>query len=101
MPGRHSDLRHRRGTPAVKTIIPLITVLLVCVTTAVVVTVGLRNKELATTDATLDLTSQAPLVPLAQARLRGVSAARASTLVSRGADATRGQLERPDPKPAK
>ncbi len=84
-----------------KTIIPLITVLAVCVTTAVVVTVGLRNKSLATTDATLDLTSQAPLVPPAQQHLRGVSAARASTLVSRGADATRGQAKHADPKPAK
>lgn len=84
-----------------KTIIPLITVLLVCVTTAVVVTVGLRNKSLTTTDATLDLTSQAPLVPPARTHVRGVSAARASTLVSRGADAARGQAEQADPKPAK
>ena len=84
-----------------KTIVPLITVLLVCVTTAVVVTVGLRNKSLATTDATLDLTSQAPLVPPAHTRLRGVSAARAGTLVSRGAEATRGQAKQADPKPAK
>ncbi len=84
-----------------KTIIPLITVLAVCVTTAVVVTVGLRNKSLATTDATLDLTSQAPLVPPAHTHLRGVSAARASTLVSRGADAARGQAKQADPKPAK
>ena len=84
-----------------KTIIPLITVLLVCVTTAVVVTVGLRNKSLETTDATLDLTSQAPLVPPAHTHLRGVSAARASTLVSRGAEATRGQAKQADPKPAK
>ena len=84
-----------------KTIIPLITVLAVCVTTAVVVTVGLRNKSLATTDATLDLTSQAPLVPPAQERLRGVSAARAGALVSRGDDAARGQAEHSDPKPPK
>jgi endonuclease/exonuclease/phosphatase family metal-dependent hydrolase len=85
----------------VKTIIPLITVLLVCVTTAVVVTVGLRNKSLTTTDATLDLTSQAPLVPPAQEHLRGVSAARTTTLVSRGVEAGRGQAKHVDPKPPK
>ncbi|MBF4762900.1 endonuclease/exonuclease/phosphatase family protein [Nocardioides islandensis] len=74
-----------------------------CVTTAVVVTVGMRNQSQATTDATLDLASQVPLAPPTKDVNRGASAARSSTLISRGAEAGRGragkqQAARPQPQ---
>src|SRR5687768_11931828 len=103
MSGRHVDQRHRRGTTAFGTVLPLVTVLLVCVTTAVVATVGLKNNSQATTDATLDLTSQRPLLPPAKSDLRGVSAARDSPLVSRSQTIERGKQAVPlqAEKPAK
>jgi endonuclease/exonuclease/phosphatase family metal-dependent hydrolase len=82
----------------------LATVLVVCVTTAVVVTVGMRNNSQAkTSDATLDLTSQVPVVHPAGQRLRGVSADRHAALVSRSADAetargTQKQASKPPPQ---
>ncbi|MEO6510748.1 MAG: endonuclease/exonuclease/phosphatase family protein [Nocardioides sp.] len=76
-----------------------------CVTTALVVTVGMRNNSQAktTTDASLDLTSQVPLVPRSEQRFRGASADRHAALVSRSADAnaargTQEQASKPPPQ---
>jgi len=93
MSGRHVDQRHRRGATAFGTILPLVTVLLVCVTTAVVVTVGLKNQSQATTDATLGLTSQQPLMPPTKSELGGVSAAHQAPLVSRSQTVERGEQQ--------
>jgi hypothetical protein len=65
----------------------LVTVLVVCLTTAAVVTVGLKQRDaLATADGSLSLTAQQPLmgsVAKKQRTLRGQSAARDAS-VSRG-----------------
>ncbi|HEX5087961.1 MAG TPA: hypothetical protein VFV89_09135, partial [Nocardioides sp.] len=77
MSGRHTEHRRRRGGSSFRTTLPLVTVLLVCVTTAVVVTAGLRARGDVTTDARLGLTAQQPLlVPVAkkQRALRGQAA---------------------------
>src|SRR6476646_2257332 len=82
MSGRHTENRRRRGGSSFRTILPLVTVLLVCVTTAVVVTVGVRSHDDVTTDATLSLSAEQPLlVPVTkkQRALRGQAA-----VVSRG-----------------
>jgi endonuclease/exonuclease/phosphatase family metal-dependent hydrolase len=80
----------------------LVTVLVVCVTTALVVTVEMRNNSAATTtDASLDLTSQVPLIPPSKQRERGASADRHAALVSRSADAdaARGTTKRSQQPP--
>ena len=87
MSGRHTEHRRRRGDSPFRTVLPLITVLLVCVTTAVVVTVGLRQKDAkATSDASLSLSSQLPLVGTVakkQRKLRGQAADHEAAVVSR------------------
>jgi hypothetical protein len=101
MSGRHVDRRHRRGTPPFRIFVPLFTVLVVCVTTAVVVTVGLHYRSQATTKTSLDLRSQQPLVPVVK-HLRGVSAGRQTTFVSRRQTSTRGeQPKQPASHPSK
>ena len=76
--------------------LPLFTVLLVCVTTAVVVTVGLKHRDAqATSEASLSLSAQQPLmgsVAKKQRKLRGQAATRDGSVVSRGAS-TRGTAE--------
>ena len=67
MSGRHAEHRRRRGGSPLRTIVPLITVLVVCVTTAVVVTVGLRARDAdVTTDASLTLARQPLLEPVSK-----------------------------------
>jgi hypothetical protein len=87
MSGRHTEHRRRRGDSPFRTVLPLITVLLVCVTTAVVVTVGLRQKDAkATADASLSLSSQQPLmgsVAKKQRKVRGQAADQKAAVVSR------------------
>ncbi len=82
----------------------MVTVLVVCVTTALVVTVGLHYRSQATgVDGSLGLSANAPLV-VKHGQLRGISAARQSMLVvSRGTSTARGQQARKvaEPKPAK
>ena len=89
MSGRHADHRRRRGGTPFGPVLPLVTVLLVCLTTAVVVTVGLKQRDAqATADGSLSLSAQQPLmgsVAKKQRKLRGQSATRDASVVSRGA----------------
>jgi hypothetical protein len=97
MSGRHAEHRRRRGGSPLRTVVPLITVLVVCVTTAVVVTVGLRARDAeVTTDASLTLARQPLLEPVAkkQRSLRGQAA-----VVSRSAS-PRGESDRGTAKAA-
>ncbi len=100
MSGRHTDHRRRRGGRPFATIVPWVTVLVVALTTAVVVTVGLRQQDARpTSDARLSLTSQQPLsgvMPDKQRSVRGQSATRKQSLVSRGVT-TRGSSESAKP----
>ncbi len=87
MSGRHTEHRRRRGGSSFRTTLPLVTVLLVCVTTAVVVTVGLRARDDVTPDARLSLTAQQPLLrPVAkkQRALRGQAAVVSRSATPRG-----------------
>ncbi len=99
MSGRHTDHRGRRGGKLLGSVVPLVTVFTVCVTTAVVVTVGLKNRDArATTEASLGLISEQPLlgqVAKKERNRRGQAAAR-EHLVSRGVS-TRGSAESSKP----
>jgi hypothetical protein len=89
MSGRHADHRRRRGGTPFGSVLPWVTVLLVCLTTAVVVTVGLKQRDAqATADGSLSLTAEQPLtgsVAKKQRKLRGQSASRGAFVVPRGA----------------
>lgn len=104
MSGRHTEHRRRRGGSSFRTTLPLVTVLLVCVTTAVVVTVGLRARDDVTTDARLSLSAQQPLlVPVAkkQRALRGQAAVVSRSATPRGEEqAAKGTTKVAEPKPA-
>ena len=104
MSGRHTEHRRRRGGSSFRTTLPLVTVLLVCVTTAVVVTVGLRARDDVTTDARLSLTAQQPLLePVAkkQRALRGQAAVVSRSATPRGEEqAAKGTTKVAEPKPA-
>ena len=104
MSGRHTEHRRRRGGSSFRTTLPLVTVLLVCVTTAVVVTVGLRARDDVTTDARLSLTAQQPLlVPVAkkQRALRGQAAVVSRSATPRGEEQSgKGATKVAEPKPA-
>ena len=104
MSGRHTEHRRRRGGSSFRTTLPLVTVLLVCVTTAVVVTVGLRARDDVTTDARLSLTAQQPLlVPVAkkQRALRGQAAVVSRSATPRGEEQSgKGTTKVAEPKPA-
>ena len=108
MSGRHTDQRRRRGSTPFGPILPLVTVLLVCLTTAVVVTVELKQRGAqATADGSLTLSAQQPLigsVAKRQRKLRGQSAARDAAVVSRGASTrstAEGTTEIREPQPPK
>lgn len=101
MSGRHADHRRRRGGSPFGSVLPLVTVLLVCLTTAVVVTVGLKQRGAeATSDASLSLAQQPLAGQLAKQlrKERGRSADHDQAVVSRGVS-TRGSAE--SAKPAK
>ena len=104
MSGRHTEHRRRRGGSSIRTTLPLVTVLLVCITTAVVVTVGLRAHDDVTTDARLSLTAQAPLlVPVTkkQRALRGQAAVVSRSATPRGSEQSgKSATKAPEPKPA-
>ena len=104
MSGRHTEHRRRRGGSSFRTTLPLVTVLLVCVTTAVVVTVGLRARDDVTTDARLSLTAQQPLLkPVAkkQRALRGQAAVLSRGATPRGEEQSgKGTTKVAEPRPA-
>ncbi len=100
MSGRHADHRRRRGGRPLGSVVPLVTVLVVLLTTALVVTVGLKQRNAtATTEASLGLTSQQPLaghVTKKERKVRGQAATRKQATVSRGVG-TRGSGETAKP----
>ena len=104
MSGRHTEHRRRRGGSSFRTTLPLVTVLLVCVTTAVVVTVGLRARDDVTPDARLSLTAQQPLLkPLAKKQrvLRGQAAVVSRSATPRGEEHSgKATTKVAEPKPA-
>ena len=104
MSGRHTEHRRRRGGSSFRTTLPLVTVLLVCVTTAVVVTVGLRARDDVTPDARLSLTAQQPLLkPVAtkQRALRGQAAVVSRSATPRGEEHSgKATTKVAEPKPA-
>src|SRR5690349_4287651 len=104
MSGRHTEHRRRRGGSSIRTTLPLVTVLLVCITTAVVVTVGLRAHDDVTSDARLSLTAQAPLlVPVTkkQRALRGQAAVVSRSATPRGDEQSgKRTTKAPEPEPA-
>jgi hypothetical protein len=101
MSGRHADHRRRRGDNPLRPVLPILTVLVVVVTTALVVTVGLKQRDAkATSEASLSLAQQPLAGQLAKRlrKVRGRSAEPAADVVSRGVS-TRGSAE--TDKPAK
>ena len=104
MSGRHTEHRRRRGGSSFRTTLPLVTVLLVCVTTAVVVTVGLRARDDVTPDARLSLTAQQPLLkPVAKKQrvLRGQAAVVSRSATPRGEEHSgKATTKVAEPKPA-
>ena len=104
MSGRHTEHRRRRGGSSFRTTLPLVTVLLVCVTTAVVVTVGLRARDDVTADARLSLTAQQPLlkpVSTKQRVLRGQAAVVSRSATPRGEEHSgKATTKVAEPKPA-
>ena len=101
MSGRHTEHRRRRGGSSFRTTLPLVNVLLVCVTTAVVVTVGLRARDDVTTDARLSLTAQQPLLVPKQRALRGQAAVVSRSATPRGEEHSgKATTKVAEPKPA-
>src|SRR4051812_49681140 len=95
MSGRHTEPRRRGESThswSFGSLLPLLTVLVVCVITASVVTLGVRHQHQQPSGASLRLTSQRPLLPpLKKHLVRGQSAAHQAGMVSRSLVTPRGE----------